>query len=142
MPTNTLGGQSFIYFNRQDIPGGSPEIIGDDVEVFQRPGTDGSAIRRNGVKGMPFTVRSCAAATDASAAATGINAYKAMQGGSPQTLVWDDVNFASAFDTKYVVLKVREIDWHAVYNLIVDGVIVSQALLIWAVWDLVPVEAT
>ena len=82
---DSIGDESFVLLSGQiDDPS-------DQVEVIQRPGVDGVAFRLMGNHPSPFELVSLEDFSSLSGARDAMIAYKALKGGDPVDLVWQDV---------------------------------------------------
>ncbi len=70
----SIGSENFVSMTGPFNP------IGQRVEVFSRPGTDGHEARRMGLKGPPFQVTTFVDVISAAAIKTKIGEYKDLQG--------------------------------------------------------------
>lgn len=59
---------------------GHPRVNGQGVEVFQRPGVNGEAFRKIGIRSAPFEMTAIRDFADFSAAATGFDAINNLRG--------------------------------------------------------------
>jgi len=87
---------------------GNPDSLKEQIEVTIRPGVDGIAVWKTGVRGKPFTLRSVVDALDVFHARQLFKAYADLVGADPVQLIWADM--AAADDNVLiVVLDVRPI---------------------------------
>lgn len=107
MSLNTFGVFEFDAFHRPDGRGSPPNIIGEMSETLQRPGYDGTAIIKLGLKEDAFQMRSFVGTTSQLTAMMLFKLYKASQGTGPYSIVWGGLDFASAYEVMYVPLKVE-----------------------------------
>ena len=133
-----LGNALFIKLENAGDRHAPPDTFGEISEIIQRPGINGTAIRRVGSKGEPFEMLSLASAANVSAGSSLIHAYRGMQAQTAYPLNWRGYNF-DAVSVRYVVLNVRVQSVAPVSNLIVSGVVSTDTVLVRALWTLIPV---
>ena len=81
--------------------------------MFQRPGVDGTALRRLGRKGKPFPVRAVVDVPNLTAGRVAINAYQLLVGADPVGITWEGQgSFAEAYAV--AALDLRPVDLHSV----------------------------
>jgi len=75
-----------------------------------RPGVDGVGLRKTGVRGVPFTLRSAVDQTDLATAHVTLAGYRALIGADPVLLVQDSHDFSALTggNFKVAVLDVRD----------------------------------
>lgn len=105
-------GTEFFFIDIQ----GSPDLRGEQVELFARPGYDGVVARKTGSRGDPFTIRTVAYWPSFIAARTALQTYKAAIGTDP----WELWKYSISYGT-FLILKVREIECRAMVNCTLPG---------------------
>ncbi len=138
MAINQFGVFEFVAFHRLDDRGAPPNIIAEQTEILQRPGYDGTAIIRMGLKEEPFQMRSVVDATSQLAAMMLAKLYKGTQGTGPYGIIWGGLDFVGAFDVVYVVLRV-DIIRVARITAAAGGLYPPSLGLVEAIWTLQPV---
>jgi hypothetical protein len=111
--TNTIDSEQF-----EDIRG-SLQPESEELEVFSRPGKDGSTVRLTGVRGRPVQIQTLHYVADFTAAKNALSAYVQMKDGGNVVIVQHSVNFGN-----FRILDVVEIEARASTNVI--GSIVSN----------------
>jgi len=136
--SNSLGSFEFITLT-SSAPDGAPLVMQNEISPVQRPGVDGTAFIKTGLKGKPFQMRSFVDVdTFANAVALGVS-YQTLARNEAYELVWCDVNYSTACSTRYFVLdvsppKVRRC------NSAVGGLVSNPAAVVEAIWTLIPVH--
>lgn len=137
-----LGNNQFTFFRRNDERGAAPELLSEQKTILRRPGTDGTSVRHEGQAGEPFSMRSMRDFESVDEALSAMDTYKDFERASqPYTLVWNDVNYASEYGVKYVILRVGDYNLVRIRN--VTGVARVTANPGWkleATWVLLPVK--
>jgi hypothetical protein len=120
---------------------GSPELLREETEPVNRPGTDGTGVRLLGRKGKPFQMTS---SVDVLSHFDGIfltTLYKNLVGAPPQELVWAGINYV-AYGVVYVVLEVGDFQVIRVRNHIGGFHGILAGAHVRATWLLQPVPDT
>jgi len=138
MLVNRFGNAYFVSLHGVEDRGCPPDFLGEQVEVVQRPGYDGSAIIKLGTKGAPFQMRSFVDAVTPAAALLLGQLYKSMQGSGSYGLIWAGINFLSEFNLVYVPLEVKIIKVRRL-SAAVGGLYPPSTGCIEALWTLMPV---
>lgn len=105
--TNTIGAQQF-----EDIRG-SLQPESEELEVFARPGKDGTTVRLTGVRGRPVQIQTLHYVADFTAAKNALSAYVQLKDGANVEIVQHSVSFGD-----FRILDVVEIQARAVANVI------------------------
>ena len=138
MANNSLGSFDFISLLSSE-PGGMPLVIQEQVALVQRPGVAGTGFIKLGVKGRPFQMRSRVDVdTFANATALGV-AYQSANKNSALVVTWAGINFFTAYDNKYFIVDVEQIQ--VLRMSVTRGGLVGSgaAAVVTAVWTLCPV---
>ena len=109
MPVHT---NTIDAFEFEDIRG-SLQPESEELELFSRPGKDGSTVRLTGVRGRPTQIQTLHYVADFTAAKNAISAYVQLKDGSNVEIVQHSVNFGN-----FRILDVVEIQAQAVANVI------------------------
>ena len=96
-----IGEKEFIFGD------GNPPPLNERITLIQRPGTDGTILRKEGTKGVPFQLVTTRDFVDMSAAQTELLSYLDLQN-APQVLIWNDVNWATTHNAQVGVVSVIE----------------------------------
>lgn len=141
MATNRINN---FYFLSLQQPGGNgtvPELLRQDLKIIQRPGTSGTGIKRQGVKGEPFQLESV---VDVSTLVDAENLrflYIALQNGDQKIdLVLNDIDYGSFHGVRFVVLQVGNISIRRMAAA-VGGLSTPSNYVVRASWTLIPVHA-
>jgi len=122
--TNTIDAYEF-----EDIRG-SLQPESEELEVFSRPGKDGSTVRLTGVRGRPVQIQTLHYVASFTAAKNALSAYVQMKDGGNVVIVQHSVSFGN-----FRILDVVELQARAVTNVIgsiIPGATVMQVCL-WTV---------
>lgn len=138
MADNSLGSFDFITLT-SSAPDGAPLVMQNEIATVQRPGVDGTAFIKTGLKGKPFQMRSFVDVDTFANAVTGANLYQSVARDEAYVLVWCGINYSTTFNTRYFVIdvsppKVRRC------NSAVGGLVSNPQAVIEAIWTLVPVH--
>lgn len=106
MANPSLGDFEFIRFHRTDNPAAPPLIVREQLLTINRPGVDGTACLRTGQRSEPFQMVSGVDVLTRARLSVQYAQYANLIGRSAYTLVWQDVDFTTVYNTKYVVLDV------------------------------------
>lgn len=123
--TNSIGSYTF------DDLQGNVQRRREQLQVFQRPGVDGVGFRKLGQRTTAFQLVSIHYVLDWETSKTALDAYKALIGANPQTLIQHGVNWGD-----YDVQDVIQAEARAVLNVagsIVPGAQVRQVCQ-WTLW--------
>lgn len=140
MAINRINNFYFIKFERPGNPGAVPELLGQELDIIQRPGVNGTAISLEGVKGRPFQMTSGVDTPTRSAAENLRLLYLTIQGNQKVDLVFNDVDYASFHGVRYVVESV-EAPIIKRLSAAVGGLSVSSNFWLQVTWNLIPVHA-
>lgn len=102
-----LGTFDFISIHGAYDRAQPPNIPRETVIPVIRAGVDGVGFIRAGVHSEPFQMRSVVDLASPSQVRTLIAGYRELVGKEAQTLIWGDLDYSTAFSTKYVVLDVQ-----------------------------------
>ena len=94
----------FVSLGRVEDPRMGPLIIREQCRPISRPGVNGVAVMRIGQRSEPFQMRSCVDVLNMSYLPIAVSAYQSMIGEKAYELTWQGIEYASQFNTKYVVL--------------------------------------
>jgi hypothetical protein len=124
----------FLFLNLQ----GPPNFTAHQVEPHVRPGIDGTAFRRTGLRGQPLRWRTLVDTPSFASAVTLFNLYLGLIGADPQEVVWADVPLIGQ---RYQVLEVHPIEMKATL-LTTQGLYPPSLGLLSAEWIVWPVQHT
>lgn len=101
--TNSIGGYQFLsLLGRVAVPA---EQIDRPIV---RPGVAGVGLRKTGVRGVPFTLRSAVDQPDLATAHVTLAGYRALIGANPVLLIQDNFNFSTGDNFLVAVLNVHD----------------------------------
>ena len=86
---------------------GNPPPLNERITLIQRPGTDGTILRKEGTKGVPFQLVTTRDFVDMDAAQTALLSYLDLQD-APQVLIWNDVDWSVTHNAHVGVVSVIE----------------------------------
>lgn len=112
--TNTIDSEQF-----EDIRG-SLQPESEELEVFARPGKDGTTVRLTGLHGRPVQIQTLHYVADFAAAKAALTAYVQMKDGANYEITQHSVSFGD-----FRILDVVEVEARAVTNVI--GSIIANA---------------
>ena len=130
--TNSIGDFQFLALH------GDPEPLKEQTTLLSRPGVDGVAVWKTGVRGVRFTLRSVVDAESFAAARQLFADYRDSIGQDPVDLVWSDLSLAGE-GFQVIVLDVRPAGIRAILGG-VGGLNPPSTGWVEADWDLVAVE--
>lgn len=107
MAFSSLGAFNFVSMHRPEGTGAPPALLALQLETMQRPGVNGTAFRRTGIKQDPFVVITFADAPSFVAASNLGAAYHTIQGTGPYNLTWAGYDWSGAYNVQFVPLKVE-----------------------------------
>lgn len=115
---------------------GSVLLRAEELEVLNRPGVDGSGVRKLGRRGRTFQLQSVVYAPSFEWAKTAIEFYNTLPGMDPLYLIKQSVQYGS-----FLVLRVTPDDPQAVYNVAGNAVAYSYGYTslecrLTATWEL------
>lgn len=90
-------------FEFQRLTGNEPGFQRRHIEIFTKAGADGAAAIDMGAFGEPFEIESEAVVSALADAHDLAKAYNDAIGLTPLVLVYDAINFFTAYGTKYIV---------------------------------------
>lgn len=141
MATNSIGAFNFISLQQPDGNGAVPELLRQDLKVIQRPGVDGTGIKRQGVKGEPFQLQSVVDMPTRAEAEDLRFLYIALQQGEQKAdLVLNDIDYASFHGVRFVVQRVEKVFIQRM-SAAVGGLSSPSNYVVRATWTLIPVHA-
>lgn len=132
MSTYFIGPHQFVELIRM------PALPGQQVEVIQRPGVLGTALRRLGRRGEPFEVVSRVDTESIADGHTKFYEYSLLRGRSPVEVIWDDVHLLT-HDTLFGVLSVQILRLKAI-STAVGGLNSPSAAWLECLWSMVAVN--
>lgn len=138
MAVHSIGAFNFITLDGTAGPGAPPQIAREQSMLTQRPGVDGTGILQLGSKGRPFQMVSVVDATSVAAGHTLQSLYAAICNDALYTVIANDVNYATAYNTQYVVLDVEPLGVRRV-GAAVGGLSSPSLAVVAALWTLLPV---
>ena len=109
MSNPSLGDYEFVVFHRSDAIAAGPLVIREQLLPINRLGVDGTAVLRTGQRSDPFQMRSGVDILTAARVTQQMQMYLDMIGRKAYELVWQSVDYSSAYNTKYIVLDVSQI---------------------------------
>lgn len=107
MPVHTNSINGFLFLEMQ----GPPYLRQQQLEIIERPGVDGSGVRRLGKRGKPFQLQTTNYLADFSEAHNAMLAYKDLVGDDPVSLTRRTVS-----EGTFLVLEVVERNCYAIFN--------------------------
>lgn len=135
----SIGSFDFVMLTRLGGRGEGPELLGQEQTIISRPGPDSVNVRKDGIKGRPFQMRSTAIFSDAASVQQAHVDYRLSQS-EVGTLVWEGANYTTLYGVGYVVLHVGEPVIEKMGPAIVYGQDRSNWWKLQCVWDLLPVD--
>jgi hypothetical protein len=126
--------ESFWVLSFQGTPVGPQEFL----EVLARPGVDGLAFWKTGIRGKPFTLRSKVDLVDLEQAVIVFSLYQQLVGADPVGLTWGGIQFGG-YGYAFKVLDVRCLRAAAIAGC-VGGLSPPSRGWLEAEWDLVAVR--
>ena len=140
MADNFLGEFPFVTFNNPVGLSGAPLLLRQENEIIQRPGVNGTGIRRLGVKGVIFQMISTRDNSTVALAAQEYNLYTVLTQEPAQPIRFKNLDYDS-FGVLYVVVDVSDPDIMPLRNK-VGGLLGAQAsaVKLTVTWTLVPVR--
>lgn len=109
MAVHSLGPFNFVTLTGPGDRGEPPTLLQRTAVPIQRAGVNGTAFVRTGIKAQPSWLRSGIDCIHQQHADALITAYKSLEAGNAQPIVWNDVDFQATYNCLYVVLEVRVI---------------------------------
>lgn len=142
IPVFTLGPFTFVNLHTPGDNAGPPLFPGERAAVIERPGVDGAGILQMGVKGEPFQMVSSVDVTTKTVALNLLALYNSHKGQKSLGLVWSDIDYESAFNTRYFVLDVMPLGVKRMPA--ATGGLSGSSSPYWvqAVWTLLPVPVS
>lgn len=107
MPVHTNTIDNFHFLGME----GAPHLRQEELEIFERPGVDGSGVRKLGARGKPFEVRTTNYVASFTVAKELMDQYKALAGEDPVEWIRQSVS-----EGTFLVLAVRETARYAIFN--------------------------
>ncbi len=140
MADNFLGEFPFVTFNNPNSRNGAPLLLHQENEIIQRPGVNGTGIRRLGVKGVTFQMISMRDNSSVALAAQEYNLYTNLTQEDAQPIRFKNLDY-EAFGVLYVVVDVSDPDITPLRNK-VGGLLgpLASAAKLTVTWTLVPVS--
>lgn len=140
MAANFLGEFPFVTFNNTVGLSGAPLLLRQENEIIQRPGVNGTGIRRTGVKGVTFQMVSTRDNSNQALAAQEYNLYTVLTQEDAQPIRFKGLDYDS-FGVLYVVVDVSDPLIMPLRNK-VGGLLGTQesAVKLTVTWTLVPVR--
>lgn len=139
MAINRINNFYFVQFQR--VGGGVPELLKQSLERIQRPGVNGTAFTREGVKGQPFQMESGVDLQTRGQAEDLRFLYLYLQQGNQKVdLVVNSVDYASFHGVRYVVEDVSNFMIRRL-GAAVGGLSYPSYYYLTATWTLTPVKA-
>ena len=102
MAINQLGTFLFVEFRNAAGGSGSPELMQEMGEIIQRPGVNGSGVRKFGVKGEPFQMVSGVDCLNLSDGINTFNNYKSFVNQIEMRIIWNGSLVLSLFALRLV----------------------------------------
>ena len=96
----------FVTLVRADAESGGPLIIREQCQPISRMGVDGVAVLRTGRRSDPFQMRSGVDVINLASVSRAYALYADLIGRDAYTIVWQGIDYATAYQSKYVVLDV------------------------------------
>lgn len=105
--TNSIGDFEFLSMS------GAPELRREQVELIERAGVDGTALRKTGQRSRPFEVVTMNYEASFQAAHNKMLQYKSLIGDDPQEWIRHSISEGTWF-----VVDVKERELYAIFNAI------------------------
>lgn len=86
LPVYSIGTHRFVEIV------GDPDVLKEQIEIIQRPGVDGTLLRKMGKQGVPFQFLSRVDCQDLADGRDRLQAYAELIGGPAVAMVWSDRN--------------------------------------------------
>ena len=137
MAIHSIGPFNFITLDGGG-PGGPPQIARERSMLVQRPGVNGTGVIQLGTKGRPFQMRSVVDTTSVAAGHDLQALYAAACNDALYAIISNGVNYATAYNTWYVVLDVEPLGVRRI-GASVGGLSVPSFAVVLAGWTLLPV---
>lgn len=99
-----IGGSSFATWDGQP-----PSLVQVATRPFTRPGVNGIAEQLLGTVGSPFSVQLTGHFTTFALALAGYDAWCALSGTGPLTVVFGGIDFFATYGHKYSVVRVESV---------------------------------
>lgn len=134
-----------VFFRLENLSSrdGTPGVVRQVNEILQRGGVDGTGIRRMGIKGDPFQMRSIVDVTNRAAALALKAQYTVLCEQGPLTLIHDGVNY-DAGGLRFGVLDVGDFS-ESKFAVGTGGIFTtlgSSGIWLGATWTLIPLDFT
>lgn len=139
MAVNQFGNFEFVSFHRVEDRAAPPEILAQQTETVQRPGSDGTGVINLGRKGTAFQMRSFVDTTSQAAAVQLAKLYKGCIGTGPYGIIWGGANYTDLHDVVYVPLEVQIIKVKQL-RACAGGIYPPSLGGLEAIWTLQPIQ--
>jgi hypothetical protein len=141
MARNALGEFEFVSWHRTDDPAAPPLLVTEANEIVHRPGINGTALIKLGLKGQAFTMRSAVdVAGDRIDVLRLLQQYQQTIAQRTYELVWQGIDFRGEFDTVYLVTDCRPTKCQHV-TVAVGGLSGDPNYWVEATWTLIAVAS-
>lgn len=138
MAVHSLGRFDFVAFHGVQDRGQPPDLLQEELVPITRPGVDGTAFVFTGKKARPFQMRSGVDVLNAKDVRKLLRGYYLLKGDGAQSIVWNDLDFASEYDVRYVVLDVQILSVRRI-SAAAGGLNSDPQFWVEALWTLNPV---
>lgn len=135
-----IGTHNFVMLTRLGGRGEGPELLNTEQTIIARPGPDGLNVRKDGVRGRPFQMRSTGLFATNTLVLDALSDYYNSQS-LAASIVWEDVNFTLLYGVAYIVLRVSEPRIIKLGAGVWETTNITGYWQIEATWDLLPVDA-
>ena len=119
--------------------GDPPGLVRNHLRITTKPGQNGIAAQALGAYGNPFEVELSAAFADQATGAIAENGYRSLVANSPQIVVFNGLNYFTAYQHRYLVLDVNLIEFRRMPLLMGLGFIYYGGWQIRSRWLLQPI---
>ena len=122
--------------------GDPPRFHQQSVETFSRTAVDGTAFKIKGKRGEQFTAELESWFTSYAAARAQFVKYLNLIGGTPQRVLYNNVQYWVLYKTRYEVVDVQEVDCHVCVRLKGPGINYAGGARLITKWTMVPILDT
>lgn len=130
----------FVTLGRIEDPKAAPLVIREQLQPISRPGVNGVAVMRLGQRAEPFQMRSAVDVLNLSYVPNAIATYQNMIGEKAYEITWQGIDFASTFNTKYIVLDCVPLRSCKI-SASAGGLVANSTAWLEMLWTLQPVLA-
>lgn len=136
MAAYEIGSYGFIRWE-----GPPPQLVKQHLARFTKTGQAGFSAQLLGIHGDPFDVTLTAVVANQAAGTTLEGGYRALIGASTQVVVFNDVNYSTAFSHTYLVENVETVSFKRHPLIVGTGYNFPGGWVLKSRWLLVPYTA-